>query len=124
MDPHSAFCHNPACPDRGLTAKGNIKVHCHQSQRFRCTTCKKTFAASLGTPFYRLHKDRSLFVTATTLLSHGCPPQASVAAYGLDERTVASWHHKAGDHGQGVHHHFLANRPLALGHAQADELYA
>ena len=26
-----------------------------------------------------------------TLLSHGCPPPAMVAAFGLDDRTVAAW---------------------------------
>jgi hypothetical protein len=105
-------------------AAGNIKVHSHREQRFRCTTCKKTFAASQGTPFYRLHKDPALLGIVTNLLSHGCPPQAIVAAYGLDERTVAAWHNKAGAHGQQVHHHFLQTRPLELAHAQADELYA
>jgi hypothetical protein len=65
-----------------------------------------------------------LFTVVSTLLSEGCPPQAIVAAYGLDERTVADCHHKAGNHAQAVHQHFLHSRPLELGHVQADELYA
>src|SRR4051794_17530134 len=124
MDPTKAFCDNPECPARGKVGQGNITVHSHKEQRFRCGTCGKTFAASKGTPFYRLHKDRSLFVIVITLLTHGCPLQAIVAAFGLDERTVADWHGKAGAHGQGVHQHFLRSRPLDLGHVQADELYA
>jgi transposase-like protein len=124
MDPHSAFCANPDCPARGQPGQGNIKVHSRKERRFRCTACGKTFAATTGTPFYRLHKDRSLFVTVITLLTHGCPLQAVVAAFGLDERTVADWYGKAGSHGQGVHQHFLASCPLDLGHVQADELYA
>jgi transposase-like protein len=124
MEPLSAFCPNPACPARGQTGQGNIKVHSHKEQRFRCRTCGKTFAASKGTPFYRLHKDRSLFVLVLTLLCHGCPLQAIVAAFGLDERTVAAWQGKAGTHARGVHQHFLGSRPLDLQHAQADELYA
>ena len=49
------------------------------------------FAATRDTPFYRLHKSAELMVLVLTLLSHGCPTQAIVAAFGLDERTVARW---------------------------------
>jgi hypothetical protein len=83
------FCDNPDCPARGKTGEGNIKVHSHKEERFRCTTCKKTFAATKGTPFYRLHKDRYLFVIVIALLTRGCPLQAIVVAFGLDERTPA-----------------------------------
>src|SRR5215212_8167905 len=124
MDPQGVFCANPACADRGVTGQGNIKVHSKKERRFRCTSCGKTFAASAGTPFYRLHKDHSLLVTVVTLLTHGCPLPAVVAAFGLDERTVADWQHKAGGHCQAVHAHFLGGHPLDLQHVQADELYA
>jgi transposase-like protein len=123
MDPTKAFCDNPACPDRGKLGCGNIKVHSHKERRFRCRSCNQTFTDSKGTPFYRLHKESALFVCVLTLLSHGCPPQAIVAAYGLDERTVADWYAKSGTHSQNVHHHFLQTQRLDLGHVQADELY-
>ena len=58
-----------------------------------------------------------------TLLSHGCPPQAIVAAFGLDERTVAAWQHRAGQHCQAVHEHLVQAGQVELGHVQADELY-
>jgi hypothetical protein len=51
MDPTKAFCHNPDCAARGKVGLGNIKVHCHKTHRFRCLTCRKTFAATTGTPF-------------------------------------------------------------------------
>jgi transposase-like protein len=123
MDPRSQFCPNPQCPDKGRTAAGNIKIHSHRERRYRCTTCRKTFAASTGTPFYRLHKDPSLFVCVVTLLAYGCPTQAVVAAFGLDERTVADWQDKAGGHAQRVHRHFLGTSPIDLQHVQADEIY-
>jgi transposase-like protein/transposase len=122
MDPQAQFCRNPQCPTRGQTAQGNIKVHSYRERRDRCTTCKKTFAASTGTPFYRLHKDPSLFVCVVTLLAYGCPTQAVVAAFGLDERTVADWQDKAGGHAQRVHRHFLGTSPFDLQHVQADEI--
>jgi len=124
VDPTSVFCDNPDCPARGQLGQGNIKVHSHKEQRYVCRCCNKTFAASKGTPFYRLHKDRSLLVIVVTLLTHGCPPQAIVAAFGLDERTVADWQHKAGAHCQAVHQHHLDTNKVELQHVQADELYA
>jgi transposase-like protein len=124
MNPQGVFCSNPDCADRGLTDKGNVLVHSKTERRFRCTTCKKTFAASAGTPFYRLHKDQSLFLCVITLLAHGCPVPAVVAAFSLDERTVASWQAKAGSHCQAMHQHHLETRKIDLGHVQADELYA
>jgi len=124
VDPHSAFCANRACPARGQAGTGNIKIHSRQDHRFRCTTCGKTFAASTGTPFYRLHKEPALFVTVVALLAHGCPLQAIVAAFALDERTVADWQRKAGSHGAAVHQHHLQTKKLDLQHVQADELYA
>ena len=124
MNPQGVFCANPACTDRGVRDKGNVHVHSHKERRFRCWTCGKTFAATTGTPFYRLHKEQSLFLCVLTLLTHGCPLPAVVAAFDLDERTVASWQHKAGEHCQSVHQHHLDTQPFDLQHVQADELYA
>jgi transposase-like protein len=123
MDPLTQFCHNPDCHARGQLGKGNIRVHSRKERRYRCTACGRTFAASTGTPFYRLHKDPAPLVCVVTLLAHGCPTQAVVAAFDLDERTVAAWQGKAGGHAQAVHHHFLGSSPLDLQHVQADEIY-
>src|SRR5205823_7262723 len=54
---------------------------------------------------------------------HGCPVQAIVAAFGLDERTVADWRDRAGRHGQRLHEHVVLQGRVDLGHVQADELY-
>jgi len=124
MNPEGVFCTNPACADRGATDKGNVKVHSHKDRRFRCWTCSKTFTASKGTPLYRLHRDPALFLCVVTLLTHGCPLQAVVVAFDLDERTVADWQFKAGAHCQAVHQHHLQSHQLDLQHVQADELYA
>lgn len=60
---------------------------------------------------------------ALTLLSLGCPPQALVAAFGLDERTVAAWLAKGGQHAQQLHAHLVLQGQLELAHVQADELW-
>src|SRR4051794_15037807 len=81
------------------------------------------FAATNGTPFYRLHKPAEVMVLVITLLSHGCPTQAIVAAFGLDERTVARWFLDAGRHCQRVHEHLVEQGRVDLRHVQADELW-
>ncbi len=64
-----------------------------------------------------------MVTTVLTLLSHGCPPQAIVAAFGLDERTVASWQQRAGAQCQRVQTHLVQARQVDLQHVQADEIY-
>ncbi len=58
-----------------------------------------------------------------TLLGHGCPTQAIVAAFGLDERTVARWCSEAGRHCQRIHEHLVEQGQVDLRHVQADELW-
>jgi transposase-like protein len=103
MDPHLQFCPNFDCLHRGKTDLSNIRVHSQKDRRFRCTACGKTFAATRSTPYYRLHKPLELVTLVLTLLCHGCPRQAIVAAYGLDERTVADWQQRGGRHSQRFH---------------------
>jgi hypothetical protein len=91
--------------------------------RYRCVTCGRTFAATVGTPFYRLQTAAESVTLVVTLLAHGCPLQAIVAAFGFDERTVAAWQAKAGAHGQQVHEHLVQQGRLDLQHVQADELW-
>jgi transposase-like protein len=122
MDPLAQFCHHPDCPARGQLGLGNIRVHSQKQRRYRCSTCGQTFAATRDTPFYRLKKSVDLVTIVITLLCHGCPVQAIVAAFGLDERTVADWRDRAGRHGQRLHEHVVLRGEIALGHVQADEL--
>ena len=123
MDPREQFCPNMACPARGKTGKNNIVIHSRKEARYKCTVCGKTFAESRSTPFYRLHHDPGLFILVVTLLAHGCPPQAIVAAFRLDERTVADWQERSGQHCQQVHRH-LVEQARELVHVQMDEIRA
>jgi transposase-like protein len=122
MDPQAQFCHNPDCPARGQAGLGNIRIHSRAERRYRCTTCGRTFAETRGTPLYRLKKTADLVTIVLTLLCHGCPLQAIVAAFGLDERTVAAWRQRAGRPGQDFHEHHVLSGQVDLGHVQADEL--
>ncbi|MBA2680944.1 MAG: DDE-type integrase/transposase/recombinase [Ktedonobacteraceae bacterium] len=64
----------------------------------------------------------TLPLTVITLLTYGCPIQAIVHAFGLDERTVASWRDRAGHHCKRVHQTLVEQAVLDLGHVQADEI--
>ena len=123
MDPQDQFCHNSDCSDRGQSGLGNIRIHSRKEQRYCCSTCGRTFAATTGTPFYRLRTATDMVTVVLTLLCHGCPLQAIVAAFGFDECTVAQWQARAGEHCQEVHEHLVQQGQVDLGHVQADELW-
>lgn len=72
--------------------------------------------------FAGLRKPMDLVVIVVTLLAYGCPVQAIVHAFKLDERTVASWRDRAGQHCEQVHHALVEQGQLDLVHVQADEI--
>jgi len=121
MDPTTVFCPNEHCPARGQTGQGNIGIHSQKEQRFICHACHKTFSARKGIVFYRLRTAAETVSLVVTLLAHGCPVQAIVAAFGFDERTIAAWWARSGRQGQAVHE-YLVEQPRDLGQVQADEL--
>lgn len=122
MDSSSVCCPNAMCSARGQKGLGNIVIHDSKRQRYRCKTCRRTFSARRGTMFEGLRKPRDLIVIVVTLLSYGCPIQAIVHAFDLDERTVADWRDRAGIHCQKVHQQIIEQGQLDLMHVQADEI--
>jgi transposase-like protein len=121
MDPTTVFCPNRHCAARGQTGRGNISIHSQKEQRFICHACHKTFSATKGTVFYRLRTAAETVSLVVTLLAHGCPVQAIVAAFGFDERTVAAWWARSSRQGQAVHE-YLVEQPRDLGQVQAEAL--
>jgi transposase-like protein/IS1 family transposase len=122
MDASKQFCPNEACSARGKIGEGNIRIHCYQPQRYRCQRCKKTFSARRGTVMEGLRTPAELLLTALILLSYGCPKQAIVHAFGVDERTVAQWQQRAGTHCHQVHQALVEQGRVDLQHVQADEI--
>src|SRR5438270_2197140 len=122
MDASQVFCPNLDCLARGQVGQGNIVSHGKARARYRCKSCGKTFSAQAGTMFEGLRKPKELIVIVVTLLAYGCPLQAIVQAFGLDERTVASWRDRAGKHCQQVHQALVQQGQLDLVHVQADEI--
>ncbi len=70
--------------------------------------------------FEGLRKPVELIVIVVTLLAYGCPVQAIVHAFGLDERTVAAWRDRAGVHCHKGHQAIIEQGQLDLMHVQAD----
>jgi transposase-like protein len=120
MDPPRVFCPNLACPARGQYDRGNIRIHSQPERRYQCSLCGQTFSERVGTPFYRRRTDPETITLVLTLVTHGCPPLAIEAAFGIQARTVRAWIQAAGSHSQQVHEHRI--QPQELEHVQADEL--
>ncbi len=122
MNPQAVFCPNIACPARGQSGKGNIQIHSQQEKRYRCQVCAHTFTATKGTLFYRLRTNAETVLLVIALLAYGCPVQAVVKAFGLDERTVRDWWQRAGQHCQAMHAQTVGRSHLAVQQVQADEI--
>ena len=118
--------HNDILPQLGLPCQrphrpGNIGIHSRKEQAVHMQECYTTFSATKGTVFYRLRTSAETVVPVVTLLAHGRPVQAIVAAFGFDERTVAEWWARSGRQGQAVQE-YPVEHPRDLGQVQADEL--
>jgi transposase-like protein len=122
MNPQALFCPNMDCPARGQSGKGNIQVHSQKDKRCLCQVCGQTFTTTKGTIFYRLRHASELVIQVLVLLAYGCPIQAIVKAFGLDERTVRDWQARAGKHCQQVHEHLVESTVQDLKQVQADEI--
>lgn len=122
MDPHQQFCHNQHCRAYGRVGEGHIVIHSQKERRYRCKRCGKTFSETKNTALYRMHRPRELLLTVVTLLAYGCPVQAIVAAFGLDERTIARWQRESGAQCKRVHEYLIEAGQVSLLQVQADEI--
>ena len=109
-----------ACPHCGEAE--HVWIHSQKERRYRCSTCGRTFAETKGTIFYQLQYPMWVVVLIVTLLAHGCPVQAIVTAFMIDERTVTDWLKKAGKFAKQIQEASIDNGALTLSQVQADEL--
>jgi hypothetical protein len=122
MNPQEQVCHNPRCWVYGRGGEGHIVIHSQKEGRYKCKRCGTTFSATKDTALSRLRHPHTLVAMVVTLLAYGCPVQAIVAAFALDERTVADWQRRAGRRCERVHEQIVQAGAVRLGQVQADEL--
>lgn len=120
MDLQSVSCSNTVCLDKHKVGAGNIRIHSRKDQRCYCKTCGQRLNYRYGTIFYGLKYDEQTVVWAVELVSHGCPAQAVVKTFGVDERTLSDWLERAGHHLEAFHHQQM--QPLNLEQVQVDEI--
>src|SRR5450759_987720 len=77
-----------------------------------------------GTVLEGLRTDEETVQRVITLLAYGCPLQAIVHAFKLDERTVAAWQKRAGIHCKHLHEEMVQQGKVKSQHIQADEIRA
>jgi transposase-like protein len=124
MNASLQFCPNESCCARGQIGAGNISIHGRKRPRYRCHTCGKTFSERKGTVLEGLRTNEETVQRVITLLAYGCPLQAIVHAFGLDERTVAAWQKRAGVHCKCIHEDIVQQGKVKSQHIQADEIRA
>ena len=71
MNPSDMFCDQKECPLRGQRGQGNIIGHGQAERRYLCLACGHAFAATQGTPFYRLRTPAATVALVLALLGHG-----------------------------------------------------
>ena len=110
------------CPHCGEEER--IWIHSQQERRFKCASCQRTFAESRGTPLFNERYPNWVIILVLKLLASGCPVQAIVFGFELDERKVAEWQQAAGEHAQRVQQTHVCQEQLAGEQIQADELWS
>ena len=119
-----SFCWNPDCPDYGQVGHGNIIKFGRTkkgTQRYRCTTCGKTFVETKGTVFYGRHHSRETILECLALLAERNSLAAIHRVKGIKEETVLDRLREAAKHVAEIEALLLANYHLTR--AQPDALW-
>ena len=122
----SRCCPNPDCSFKGQSGKGNIIRHSFyittqgRRRRYRCKQCGRTFSSTHGTPYYRLHKPRSLFDEVVRMCVHGIGISAMARIKRMSWGTVARWLESASTYAQRFNRRML--RGFVIYELQADEI--
>ena len=94
-------CQNEKCQDHSKFGEGNIIRHSKyktrqgRRRRYLCKTCKKTFCSTKGTPYYRLHKPRSVFDEVVQMTVEGVGISSISRIKCFSWNTIARWQYLA-----------------------------
>jgi transposase-like protein len=92
------FCPNKACSDYGKL-QSNLRQRNLQKfgktprdvQRYRCTSCGRTFTETTGTLFFHKHASEKDILETLVLLAEGSRISSLSRAKGFKEDTILSW---------------------------------
>lgn len=90
-------CPNPACSPGAVVRYGYYKTKSGKRRRYRCTTCRKTFCSTRGTPYYRLQHRRSTFDEVAALSVEGVSKSSIARVKGIAWNTVDRWLERAAE---------------------------
>jgi len=123
------FCPNEACPDYGKLQddqrlRNVIKFGKTKKgvQRYRCKTCKKTFAETTGTIFFRKRTPKHEILETLALLAEGNRISSLSRVKGFKEDTILAWLREAAQHAEAVEEVLMAKFNVKRG--QLDALWA
>jgi transposase-like protein len=118
------FCPNEACQDYGELQAGNLQKFgktLRGVQRYRCTTCGRTFTETTGTIFFRKRTPGGEILETLALLAEGNRISSLSRAKGHKEDTILDWLREAARHAEQVEEILMANYKVKR--AQLDALW-
>jgi transposase-like protein len=119
------ICPNDNCPDAGKTDEGNIIKYGTTAkglQRYRCTTCGKTFSENTGTIFYNKHTPAEEIIETLALIAEGSRVASLSRVKGYKEETIRNWLQQAAEHAEHIEDALMSEYEIERG--QIDALWS
>src|SRR5215470_18470820 len=88
----------PRCRGTRCIRNGSSRGH----RRFACRECGRTFAATMGTPLFRLHTPLPEIVRAIRIVLRRGSLRAAEELTGHNYETIAGWIRRLGAHAEAV----------------------
>src|SRR2546426_336488 len=84
-------CPNKACTFYGCQREGNIIVHSHAQQRWKCTACGRTWVSHKHSFYYGLRSDPKKILSAVRFLEEGVSVRAAALRLRVSPSTIQRW---------------------------------
>jgi transposase-like protein len=108
----------PRCHGTHCVGNGSSRGH----RRWRCRDCGRTFAATVGTPLFHLHKPLAEIVRAIQIVLRRGSLRAAEEQTGHNYETIATWIRRIGAHAEAVTDVLV--RDLKLSEVELDEFWS
>jgi transposase-like protein len=123
------FCPNKECSDygklQGQQGQRNLQKFgktLRGVQRYRCTSCGRTFTETTGTLFFRKHAPEKDILETLVLLAEGSRISSLSRAKGFKEDTILSWLRDAAKHAEQIEEVLMAEYKVER--AQLDAMWS